>query len=238
MVTNPTTSTKNRPKPSFWYGIPHGYLSMDLAPSVENLEGLIEQMRALPAEMHDQAERVLRFYAEFVTSMSKQDVQACLVGMLPDRSGGAATSVLTVSLVPTNGTNAELAVADMAGTGATDRPEEGVIPLALPCGTGFLAEKRQRTTAPGRTPKGSDEPPKGTVWQGTVAVADADRSSVIMLQLVTPAVDQADDYRDILIGVAHTVTFTDPYGANSEIDTDPKGGSQGNMVEAMRNDFG
>lgn len=236
-MTNPTITT-TLPKPAFWYGIPHGYLSMDLAPSVENLEGLIDQICALPSELRDDAEQVLRFYASFITSMNKQDVQACLVGMHPDESGGAAMSVLTVSMVSTNGANAELAVADMAGTGATDRPQEGIVPLQLPCGLGFLAEKKQRTAAPGQAPEGSDERPKGTVWQGAVAVADADRSSVIMLQLVTPAVDQAEDYRNILIGLAHTVTFTDPYASGTGAEGGAGDGSHGVAAEAIRNDFG
>lgn len=224
-------------KPAFWYAIPHGYLSLDLAPAVENLEKLIEQVRGLPDELRDQAERVLRFYAAFVTEMNRQHVQACLVGMHPDETGGAAMSVLTVSTIPTNGSNADLVVANMAGLGAAERPEEGIVPLELPCGTGFLTERTQRATAPGRAPDGSDSPLQGTVWQGTVAAPEADQSSVILLQLVTPAIDQADDYRDILLGVAHTLTFTDPYAADSATEAGPASETQGH-AEAIRNDFG
>jgi len=33
---------------------------------------------------------------------------------------------------------------------------------------------------------------------------------IVMIQLVTLKVDQADDYRDVLLGIAHTLTYADP----------------------------
>ncbi|MFC4493894.1 hypothetical protein ACFPA8_07065 [Streptomyces ovatisporus] len=238
MESRPLTTTEtSSPKPAFWYGIPHGYHSVDLTPSIAQLGSLIEQVRELPRVMRGQAEGVLRFYSSFAISMKRQHVQVCLVGMHPDGNGGFPLSVLTVSTIPAQGTNAEMVVANMAGIGAAERPEDGIVPLRLPCGTGFLAERQLRTTAPGGSPEGDGRPLTGVVWQGTVAVAEPDRSSVILLQLVTPATDQADDYRDILVGVAHTVTFTDPYAEGSGRVCDG-GGPEGHAAEAIRNDFG
>jgi hypothetical protein len=229
---------KPMPDPAFWYGIPHGYLSLDLAPPAEHLEALVEQVRDLPGPLREQAEQVLRFYASFVISMNGQHVQACLVGMHPDEDGGYPLSVLTVSTFPTNGINAEMAVASMAGLGGEEHPKDAIVPLELPCGLGFLAARTLRTKAPGRAPKGDGVSPTGTLWQGTVGVAEADRSSVILLQMVTPAVERAEDYRDILIGVAHTVTFTDPYGNKSGTGVGFGSGLQGGGAQAIRDDFG
>jgi hypothetical protein len=93
-----------------------------------------------------------------------------------------------------------------AGTG----PDKGIVPVKLPIGTGFLMESERRTVAPSAPPEGQEEPSEGTVWQGTVAIPDTRSSSVITVQLVTPSVGLADVYRGVLLGVARTVTFTDP----------------------------
>jgi hypothetical protein len=236
MVTGSMSTPRATPDPAFWYGVPHGYHPLDLVPPADQLEALLDQVRGLPGELRDEAERVLRFYASFVTSMTKQNVRACLVGMHPDENGGFPLSVLTVTTVTTNGANAELVVASMAGMGAAEH-EENIVPLELRCGTGFLAERNVSTVAPGRVPGGRGDG-LGDVWQGTVAIAEADRPSVILLQMVTPAVEQAADYRAILVGVANTVTFTDPYGAECGSEAGPGGESHSRAAEVMRSDFG
>ncbi|MFD5428719.1 hypothetical protein [Streptomyces sp. NPDC127084] len=221
-------------EPAFWYAIPHGYLQMDLDPPVERIEALVRQVLSLPEEMRLRAEEVLRFYAGVVISLNAHRVQACLIGSHPDDAGGIAFSVLTVSTVPASGGNAKLVIASLAGT-AADSADEGMRPLELPCGTGFLAEKKVVTTAPGRSAEGSDTPLEGRVWQGTVAVTGSGTSDIIMIQMVTAAVELADDYRDILLGVAHTVTFTDPSlpAAGGHEVPEP-----GTAAATIRNDFG
>ncbi|MEV8308896.1 hypothetical protein AB0P36_16470 [Streptomyces flavidovirens] len=224
-------------EPAFWYGIPHGYLQLDLNPPRERIEAMVEQALELPAEMRDQAEQVLQFYAGFVTSLTAQNVRACAVGLHPNNSGGFASSTLTVSMVPASGVNPKLVIASMAGT-AADAPDEGMRPLELPCGLGFLSEEKRRTVAPGRPPEGSDGPLMGTVWQGTVALTGSGTPDIIVIQLVTSAIEMADDYRNILLGVAHTVTFRDPsfpQGAGYLGDLDPEPGS---AAAAVRSDFG
>ncbi|MGW0563027.1 hypothetical protein ACWDZ4_20970 [Streptomyces sp. NPDC003016] len=56
------------------------------------------------------------------------------------------------------------------------------------------------------------------------------------IQMVTPDLDSADDYRNTLLGIARTLTFTDPSRATAD--------GRGREPEAptgaaaMRNDFG
>ncbi|MBC9723668.1 hypothetical protein [Streptomyces sp. TRM68367] len=231
-MTQLKTEPVSEREPAFWYLIPHGYLQLDLNPPVEQIETLIRQLLSLPDEMRDRAEEVLRFYAGVVTSLNANRVQACLVGSHPDDAGRIAFSVLTVSIVPTSGANAKLVIAALAGAGS---PDEGMRPLELPCGTGLLVEKKLSTTAPGRPPEGSDTPPQGQVWQGTVAVTGTGIPDIIMIQMVTASVGLADDYRDILLGVAHTVTFTDPSIPETGSNVDPEPGS---AAASIRSDFG
>ncbi|GAA2286237.1 hypothetical protein GCM10010145_66050 [Streptomyces ruber] len=228
------TEAAGQQEPAFWYAIPHGYLQMDLNPPVERVTGLVRQMLGLPDEMRDRAEEVLRFYAGVVTSLNAHRVQACLLGFHPDDAGSIVFSVLTISTVPASESNAELVVASLAGT-AADRPDEGMRPLVLPSGTGFLAERKRNVTAPGRPSEGSDAPPQGQVWQGTVALTGTGTSDIIMLQMVTSSVESADDYRNILLGVAHTVTFTDPSLPEAGSGDEPE---LGTAAASMRADFG
>ena len=69
-------------------------------------------------------------------------------------------------------------------------------------------ETVRRTMAPGRPEGGGDEPEQQPVWQGTIAIPDVRSSAIIAVQLVTSSVDLADDYRNVLRGVASTVSFT------------------------------
>ncbi|MBA4864447.1 hypothetical protein H1V43_24455 [Streptomyces sp. PSKA54] len=198
------------PKPEFWYGLPYGYLKLDLQPTAEGLQEVARQISELSSELRDRAEQVFRLYAIVVRMLQKQHVQGCALGMHPDDKGGSSLSVLTVSTLPTPEGNPKAALTQMLAGGAGTGPDNGVVPVELPVGTGFLIETERRTVAPSAPPEGQEEPVEGTVWQGTVAIPDRRSPAVITVQLVTPSVELADDYRGVLLGVARTVTFTDP----------------------------
>ncbi|MGV9574377.1 hypothetical protein ACWDRX_35550, partial [Streptomyces nigra] len=135
----------------------------------------------------------------------------------------------------TAGAHAKLVIASLAGK-ADDSPDVGRRPLRLPCGLGFIAEERRRTLAPGGSNEDGDSPRSGWVWQGTVAVTGPGGQDIVMIQLVTEAVDQADDYRDVLLGIAHTLTYADPsQPAPGTAQDSPAPGSAAHQVQS---DFG
>lgn len=199
-------TTQTEPKPEFWYGLPYGYLQLDLQPSPEGIQEVARQLSALPEGLRDRADQVFRLYAVVLTMLRRQQVMGCALGMHPDEHGEATLSVLTASTVPTSGAHPEAVLLQMVGTG----PDEGIVPVELPVGTGYVLETERTTPAPTAPPEGQDGPAQGTVWQGTVAIPVPRTSSIITVQLVTPAVELADDYRGVLLGVARTVTFDDP----------------------------
>jgi hypothetical protein len=211
-------------KPVFWYGLPHGYRQLDIRPAVEGLGEVAEQIRRLPEELCDQANQVFRLYAGVVLMLGKQQVQGCALGVHPDGDGGLVLSVLVVSAVAMPGTNPKAVLTAMLAEGG----EDGVRPVELPVGPGFLSELVRDAVAPG----GQEEP----VWQGMVAVPDTRTSSVVALQLVTGSVRLADDYRGILLGVARTLTFTNPEQRGGPGDF--TSAAVGHAEEAMRSDFG
>ncbi|MBT2504810.1 hypothetical protein J7I98_02655 [Streptomyces sp. ISL-98] len=160
----------------------------------------------------------------------------CAVSHEAQHADGVTFSVLTFSTIPASGGGAKLLIAGMAGT-AADSPDEGIRPLELPCGLGFLVEEKRNMAAPGRTPEGSG-PAMEAVWQGTVAATGANNADLIVIQMVTPAVELAGDCRDILLGVAHTLTFTDPSLPGTTGDANAGEPEPGSAAAAVRNDFG
>ncbi|MCX5093293.1 hypothetical protein OOK36_31280 [Streptomyces sp. NBC_00365] len=223
------------PQPMFWYGLPHGYLELDLNPSSEGVAELARRVSGFPQEVRDRVAQLFRLYATTVTMLRKQSVATCALGMHPDGNGEASLSVLTISAVPSTGANPKLVLADMVTSHAGGSASDGMQPIELPVGIGFLTEQVRKTAAPGVPPEGQEEPLEGSVWQGMVAVPNTRTSSIITVQLVTPAVELADDYRAVLLGTARTLTFTDPAAAGTGHDADSVSSS---AAQAVRNDFG
>ncbi|TXS42001.1 hypothetical protein EAO75_34125 [Streptomyces sp. uw30] len=234
-VSEPTTASPATRKPSFWYGLPVGYVSLDLNPSAEQLMKVINVLRGLPEQERDEADRALRLYAGIVSQLNANRVQECALGVHPNDAGGFTTSVFTVSTLPTSG-SAKLVVAGLAGSAADGR-DEGMRPLELPCGLGFLSEKRPTAPRSSRRPELNDTLPSH-IWQGIVAVAAPSTPELIVLQMVTPDLDAADDYRNILLGIARTLTFTDPERAMADDKASQEPDALTGAAATMRNDFG
>ncbi|MGW0550019.1 hypothetical protein [Streptomyces altiplanensis] len=228
--------TVAEPKPAFWYGIPHGYRQVDLHPSREGLAEVARQIRELPGEARDRADQVFRLYAFVVMALQKQQVQGCALGMHPDNSGGSALSVLTVSSVPMPGVSPKLVLTKLLADSPGNGPDDGLRPVELPVGVGFLSETVRTAVAPGAPPEGQEEPRQEKTWQGMVAIPDARSSSVVVVQMVTASLELADDYRGVLLGTARTVTFTDPDPAGAE--RAPEAAAPGSAAAVMRSDFG
>lgn len=222
-------------RPAFWYDIPHGYVRLEIYPSAERLDELARQILALPEDVRDRADQVFRLYAIVMWEMQKHRVQGCALGLHPDEQGGAATSVLTVSTVETHGVNPKAALTTLMASGSGDSEDSSILPVELPCGSGFVTGTVQRAVVPGAPPAEDGLPEQAPVWRGLVAIPDTRSSAVIAVQLVTPNVDLADDYRNVLLGVARTVRFTDPALDTVDETTEPEPGT---AAHAVRSDFG
>lgn len=229
-MSTPLDSTTEEYVPPFWYGIPHGYLRVDLYPSEEGLAEVVRQIRELPEEARERAEKVLRLYGGVVGMMQTQKVLGCAVGMHPDDQGEPSMSVLTVSSVPMTGDDPLRVLTRMMAEGV-DGTEE-FQPVELPAGVGFVTEQVRRSPSPRASEDA--EPTSEKIWQGVVAIPDKSTSSVVTVQLATPSVHLSEEYRGVLLGVAHTVSFTDP---NAPEPAEGDGGA-GPTADAVRDVFG
>ncbi|MFF3496757.1 hypothetical protein ACFYWS_36080 [Streptomyces sp. NPDC002795] len=199
------------PAPALWWAIPHGFHQLDLAPSLSDLSERAEQIRDLPqGEERDRADSALRVYAATLLSMRNHQVMGCALGLHPGQdSESPAMSTLVVSTMSVPSGGAKAALTRSVPPSADASPREGVRPVELPCGLGFVFEQERRTASPRQNPL-TQEFQEMPVWQGTVAIPAPHSSAVYFVQLVTAEIAQAADYRDILLGVARTVTFGDP----------------------------
>lgn len=230
-----------RPRPQFWYELPYGYAQLEIYPSEERMTELARGILALPDGVRERADQVFRLYALVMYEMQKHRVQGCALGLHPDdREGGAAMSVFTVSSVDSPGVNPKAVLATLLSSGAGETRESGVVPVELPCGPGFLTQAVERPAPADRPAAGEaagvdagieDAP----VWRGLLAIPDTREQAIIALQLVTPAVHLADEYRGVLVNIGRTVSFTDPALAARTGDEPPEPGS---ATESVRSDFG
>jgi hypothetical protein len=71
-----------------------------------------------------------------------------------------------------------------------------------------------------------------------VAVTGSGGSEIVVIQLVTSAVEMAEDFREILLGVAHTLSFTDPSLSGDEVGAKGTEPEPDSVVAAVRSVFG
>jgi hypothetical protein len=227
-----------RPQPQFWYETPFGYAQLDVYPSDDRLAELAREILALPDDVRERADQMFRLYALTMYELQKHRVQGCALGLHPDEQEGASMSVLTVSSVDTPGVGPKAVLATLLGSGAGETQETGIVPVELPCGPGFLTQSVEPPAPPGASVtdgKGEEGLPEAPVWRGMLAIPDTRASAIIVLQLVSPSVHLADDYRNVLVGIGRTVSFTDPALASRTGDEPPEPGS---ARAAVRSDFG
>jgi hypothetical protein len=243
-VTTTHDDAATLPQPQFWYEIPFGYAPLDVYPSDERMAELAREILALPDDVRGRADQMFRLYALTMYELQKHRVQGCALGIHPDEKEGASMSVLTVSSVDVPGSVGPKAVlATLLGSGAGETRETGIVPVELPCGPGFLTHSVESPVPAGASVTDGEDVeeaggrghPEAPVWRGMLAIPDTRASAIVVLQLVSPSVHLADDYRNVLVGIGRTVSFTDPALASRMGDGPVEAGS---AAAAVRNDFG
>ncbi|MFJ9415232.1 hypothetical protein ACIRPT_13825 [Streptomyces sp. NPDC101227] len=234
-MNDPFNGVATESEPLFWYALPDGYRRVDLDSSPEGLEAVARQIRELPEEEGgESADRLVRLYALAQLKLRKHEVLDSAFAVHPEGEGAGPLSVITVSRLPMPGVNPAAVLTKMLADSAGAGTDEGLRPVELPVGTGFLVESERRAAPPEPPAEGPDEPLEGAVWQGLVAVPDSVSSSVITVQLVTGSVELADDCREVLLGTARTLSLTDP-----EADDEESGSGAGHgATETVRSVFG
>ncbi|WP_406864026.1 hypothetical protein ABZO31_27775 [Streptomyces sp. HUAS MG47] len=196
-----------------WFRLPPGYFPVDL----EDLDDWQERLTAATALLQDATEppeapgtATLR---RLLGSLTEHGVTYAAFGLHPSEAGTFCVSLLSVAEVDTRAPGPAAAAARcalaLAGAGAGLVRERALVHLT--CGTPAALVTSLL--------------PDGT-FQARLAVARPAGPEAVLMDLTTPAAEQAAGYTDILLAVGQTVAFTDP-----DAPTAPR--SQGSRLDEL-----
>ena len=189
-------------------GVPAGFHRLELRPQQRRLEQLDRLLAGLPPAPQGRPADVLADYRRALVALCAQDVLLCALGLHQDGRGAVHSSVLTLSARPLDGVAPGPVLADLRTRAVADGGAAvGALLVELPPGPALLLERQEQ--APGQR----------SLWTGTVAVACAARDRVALLQLNSAATGLAAEYREVLLGTAHTLRFPD---AEPEAEAEPQ----------------
>ena len=174
-------------------GVPAGFHQLEPGLPEDRLDLLEETLAGLPAAAQGRPAEVLADYRRALAALREQDVLLCAFGLHQDDRGEPHTSVLTLSARPLAGA----APGPLLGGLRARALGEGqaAADVLLPSGPALLLERRER-------PDG-----ERWLWTASVALAAAAHDRVLLLQLCSAATGLTSEYREILLGAAHTLDF-------------------------------
>lgn len=190
-------------------GVPAGFHPLALDPA-QLPEAVAELLAGLPPAPEGRATEVLADYRQALGLLREQDVLFCALGLHQGRDADVHSSVLALTAEPLSGAVPGLVLADLLARATADASTAGVQPLELPSGPGLLVEQLCERTAPRFDGAGPQDWPVVPVWTGTVALASAAQDRLALLQLSSAATALAAEYREVLLGTAHTLAFPAP----------------------------
>ncbi len=197
-----------------WFWTPEGYFPVPLENWQQPLGKVWEALRDLPgaAQTDPSPQQFLELFGGILGMLERQDVIHLSIGAHPEENGSTfMVSVLTVAEQPLKGIKPALALAGaLDALGAGGDTEATMVDLL--CGPALLTDAIERAPAP-PTREGVDpDDAEDSVWRGTVLIPNRTGSSVYLMQLTTAVLAYEAEYREILLAMAHTVTFDDPEG--------------------------
>ncbi|MFB6937638.1 hypothetical protein [Streptomyces chartreusis] len=224
------------PSSMIWYALPGGFFdvpvdALDPEPG-SGQEAHLDQALALvldlvPGDRRDRYAGALRDVRFMAGQMRSGGVIGCSLGMHYADDGSSASSVFTVAL-----TDIEWAPAKVTAVRAVSLREsaENVALLTLP-GSRPAAISDTVITMPAL-----EGVPSHEVYQCNLYIPAPSGTQLGVLTLSTTAVGSRKHYRELMLGIAHTVSFHDPLPeiertARDDNATGPDGG-------AIASDFG
>lgn len=226
------------PSSKIWYALPGGYFdvpidALDPEPGSEQ-ETHLEQALALildlaPGDQRDRYTGVLRDVRFMAAQMRSEGVIGCSLGMHYADDGSSASSVFTVAL-----RDIEWAPAKITAVRAVSLREsaENVKLLTLPGGRpASISDTMITMPALGGIPSRE-------LYQCNLYIPAPSGAQLGVLTLSSTAVDSRKHYRDLMEGIAHTVSFHDPLPEIERAARGDKVDGAGSAADDIASDFG
>jgi hypothetical protein len=197
----------------FWFMRPPGFIPIDLGMDIHEIDEAYRRVTAgkPPAERLAFA-RPLVSMLTILAKLIEAKVRYFALGVHPDENGGESIATLGITIHAVDDLNANFALARIASLMKSWGKDIETVEIALPGGPGIVASAVSEFTN-----LDVPEAARERIWQTRIMVPFPDGSRILALEITTVFPEQAQNYRDILIGVARTITFEPPTKASDPI---------------------
>ncbi|MGW0560944.1 hypothetical protein ACWDZ4_09970 [Streptomyces sp. NPDC003016] len=230
--------TARDPSSKIWYALPGGYFNvpidaLDPEPGSEQETHLEQALASIlelaPEDQRDRYTGALRDVRFMAGQMRSEGVIACSLGMHYADDGSSASSVFTVAL-----RDIDWAPARITAVRAVSLREsaENVGLLTLPGGRPAAVSDTMITMP------ALEEVPSQDVYQCNLYIPAPSGTQLGVLTLSTTAVGSRKHYRDMMQGIAHTVSFHDPMPEIERAARGDKADGAGSIADDIASDFG
>ncbi|MFC5214483.1 hypothetical protein [Streptomyces coerulescens] len=202
--------TARDPSSKIWYALPDSFVDVPIAaldpdPGSEQETHLVQALALIldvaPEDQRDRYTGALRDVRFMAGRMRSEGVIACSLGMHYADDGSSASSVFTVALTDIEWAPAKVTVARAV---SLRESAENVGLLTLPGGRPAAISDTMITMP------ALEGVPGHEVYQCNLCIPAPSGTQLGVLTLSTTAVGSRKHYRDLMEGIAHTVSFHDP----------------------------
>lgn len=227
--------TARDPSSKIWYALPDSFVDVPidaLAPQPGSEQEVhLEQALALvidvaPEDQRDRYTGALRDVRFMAKQMRNEGIIACSLGMHHADDGSSASSVFTVGLRDIGWAPAKVT----AVRAAASRESSGNVGLLTLPGGRPASISDTLITMPAL-----EGVPGQELYQCNLYVPDPSGTQLGVLTLSTTAVGSRKHYRELMEGIAYTVSFHDPL---PEIERAARGDAADGIANDIASDFG
>ena len=201
-----------------WLELPSGYLPLPVGNSAEALAAAEPILSELcPPDRRDLLDATLNAFTVLLGELEQRNTVYCGLGWhtAPDEETIVGSTLVVSVLVTGEERNPRLLLGDLV-TAAANADEQGQADLVdLPKGPALFMEGVRSLGRP-NLPAQQGDPGRADVYQLEVLIPDDKGELLAVLEFSTPSVEYGTLYREMMVLLANSVSFTPPPGAEAE----------------------
>jgi hypothetical protein len=203
--------------PNVWVTLPPGYLPLPVENPVERLSEAEPVLAELcPPDRRELLYATLNTFAVLLTELERRNTVYCGLGWHTAPDGAMVSSTLVVSLQQTGEErNPRLVLGDLVKASADADDQAQVDLVDMPAGPALFFESVRSLPKP-ELPGRQGDPGRADVYQLEVVVPSEKGELLAVLEFSTPQVEYGTQYREMMVLLASTVSFTPPPGSEDE----------------------
>lgn len=219
ILSGPQAGPGEEKKTNVWLARPPGYLDLPVQDSEAKLEEIVPTVVGLaPPDKQDLLAAVLGVYAITLRALEERNAIYCGVGWHPAPDGTTVSSSLVVSL-QSNGDGVErnprLVLGGLIQAAANANDTGQVDEVELDSGPVVFFERIRRLPRP-ELPGVVDQGGEVEVYQLEALVPNEKGTWIAAIEFSTPYVRHGPLFREMMVLMANSVTFTPPPGLEEE----------------------